>query len=438
MSFRIPKKLLDDDWKDYIKKECNISQRADQWNKNPGIIPIFKVDKSTDVVKVVLPLALWKTALDEFPNKNKYDIVDAKFIGEPVENEKKDQITVLKEITEKLKTDHYALMALRTGFGKTFCSLYLICNFIKLKTVLLIYNRQLDDQWIKEGQKFCPDLKIQVVKKKFDPNADVYIVGILKLKSYNESELGRIGAVIVDEVHLCMTQTFSDALLKFSPLYLLGLSATFDRKDGMHKLLYPFFGNKKEFISRHQVKNFKVVKYVTGIVPEVNNNMNGTLNWSGLVRSLACNNDRQQIVVDLCERHPDKTVLILCKRVCTILGCENYLKCPCKDKISKGLIPALNDLKESVDYVAFTKKKYDQDARILIGTFDKLGVGFDSNREILILESDVIDVRQNEGRTRIENNLIYDLVDNFSTLEKHWNGRKKWFIKRGATIEIEK
>ncbi len=442
MSFVIDRKDLDAEWKSYIKKECNIWEKTTLWNKVPNAITIFNV---SDKKQVILPLSLWNEMLDDFPNDFKFDKIKVPFLGVPQENDDKDQKTVLATAIKHLESKHSVLLALRTGFGKTFSSLYLICHF-GLKTVLLCHSTTIQEQWISEAKKWCPDMNIQIVKSEkkkyggsaFDPNAHVYVMGVIKCSHYDSSEFKNIGMVIVDEAHLTFTQTFSSALLKFSPKYLIGLSATPDRRDGMHKLLYPFFGPKEEFIVRHQVKTFTVIKYLTKYKPIVRSGFNGTVDWNIVTRSIECNTSRQKEIVNICQKYPDHKILILCKRVCAIIGCENYSKCTCENNsLSKGLIPLFKENGENVDYRAEMKKNHDEECRILIGTTGKLGVGYDSKRTILIMACDVTDIRQNEGRIRADNNIVYDLVDNFTTFEKHWKLRQKWYKERGADIQIE-
>ena len=139
--------------------------------------------------------------------------------------------------------------------------------------------------------------------------------------------------------------------------------------------------------------------------------------------------------------------MILCERVCTILGCKNYKKCECKNKKddveSYGLVPLLTELKDlnnsndfntDFDYCAYTKKTLDETKRIVIGTVKKLGTGYNSDRNLLILESDSRDPAQQEGRIRCDKNIVIDFVDNFHVFKKHWEERECWYIKRGATI----
>ena len=449
MSFIIYKSELDEDHKKFIKDKCNIYKKQKYLKSEKfECLTIFKVNElDNEETEILLPLSLWKTFLDEFPNTN-HDIINANFNGTPLEIDQRDQQTVLNESYKKLQLNHYLFLGLRTGFGKTFCSLYLICQ-LGLKAVIICHNTKLHEQWVDEGKKYCPNLKMQIVKKKLDDDADVYIMGVIKATHYDKKILRRIGTLIVDETHLTYTNTFTDSLLQFTPKYLIGLSATPDRPDGLHNLLYPFFGPKKEFIIRTQVKEFKVIKYETNYKPMIRFRSSGRLDWDGIIKSISFRYDRQQLILQLInsffdgelngskEENKNKKILILCLRVCTILGCKNYSNCKCLEKASYGLV---NILKENyfIDYVAENKSKFNNDCQILIGTYKKLSVGFDSDRDMLILETDITDVRQSEGRIRKNNNLIIDIVDNFSTLEKHWYKRESWYRDRGATIEVIK
>ena len=426
MSFIINRSDLEKDHKDFIRQECNITKKQSRYlpiSDVPETITIFTADKQGNIS---IPFALWKDLLDEFPNEDHYDEVNVKFRVEPLETKDRDQKTVLTQVIQKLKNDHFAFLALRTGFGKTYLGLRLIVE-LKVKAVILCHSSTLHKQWQDEAKKYCPDLNFQVVgTKKINENADVYIMGIQKSTHYDKDVFRRVGLVIVDEAHLTYTQTFTDALLQFNPKYLIGLSATPDRQDGMHTLLHPFFGPKKDFIVRRQTKKMTVIKYKTAFKPEVTYDWNGVVNWNTLVNSLAYNEERHMLVIKIVKdiydnkENSDKKILILCKRVDTVLS----------------LTKLFNSNKVTTDYVTASKKKFDNDAKILIGTVGKLSVGFDSDRHILILESDQKDVRQSEGRIRADDSLIIDIVDDHGILESHWKERAKWYLQRGAEIKI--
>jgi superfamily II DNA or RNA helicase len=95
--------------------------------------------------------------------------------------------------------------------------------------------------------------------------------------------------------------------------------------------------------------------------------------------------------------------------------------------------------KESVDYTTGSKSDFNRDARILVTTFSKSGVGFDHPKlDMLILASDVEEMfAQYFGRcVRREDvsPIIVDLVDNLPNLEKHYLSRRKYAMSVGAKV----
>jgi hypothetical protein len=72
---------------------------------------------------------------------------------------------------------------------------------------------------------------------------------------------------------------------------------------------------------------------------------------------------------------------------------------------------------------------------MLIGTYQKIGVGFDDDTfNVIILLDNVANVIQSEGRIRINNFLLIDIVDNHDCFLPHWRLRKYWYTGRGATF----
>ena len=250
-------------------------------------------------------------------------------------------------------------------------------------------------------------------------------MGIQKSSTLPREWLEKIGFVIVDEAHICTETAFTVSLLRFQPLYIVGFSATPDRNDGLHKLLYMYFGPLDDFICRSETKNFTVTKYKTRYKPKINYRMvmgKLTLDWNLIMSSLAEDEDRQKEIVQIAIKHPKEKIIILSSLTVQ----------------SRGIYDKLIDAGESAELLIGTKKKWDKSKRILVAGTKKGGVGLnDPTLTMLILASSTKDVRQFEGRIRTTDNLIYDIVDDNKTLEKHWFLREEWYEERGATIVYE-
>lgn len=342
-----------------------------------------------------------------------------------------DQKTVYNEAIQQLKTQKSTFLSLHTGFGKTFLAIKL-AHTSKLKTGILIHRTVLADQWVESIKKFTNG-KVQVIDSKtvLDPEMDYYIFNmayvskvwdsenrVWKRKKFSDPNLKKIGTLIVDEAHVSAAYETAKSLLYFEPKFLIALTATPKRKDGMDQLLDIYFGENK--IIRIAKDPFTVYRIPTGIKPEYTTNVRGKKNWGSVISYLSNCEERNDMIVDIVKRFPDDIFMILCK-----------LKSHC-DKLSEKLKD------ESVTVMKGSDRKYDKTARILISTTSKLGVGFDDSRlTALILAMDLVEVEQYAGRLRHspgKERKIFDFVDDDWSCKNHYLHRKKWYLSRNGTI----
>ncbi len=298
---------------------------------------------------------------------------------------------------------------------------------LKLKTVLICDRVSLRSQWKDEIEKFTGNsAKVQIVKNKIDKSNDIFIMGVQQTSKLKPDDVEDIGFVVVDEAHMSTVTCFTKSLLNFQPRYLLGLSATPDRKDGLHSILELYFGPMREFVIRAEKKQFSVIKYKTSYVPDIEyRSIMGNVrpDWNKIMTSIAENTDRHEEIAQIAIDYPTKKIIILCNRVsCT-----------------KGIYDCLKNKGESVDWLCGKKNTWDETCRILVAGVSKAGTGLNNTElNMLILEADMKDVRQCEGRIRTTENIVYDIVDDYKTFENHWTKRKTWYKRRGAQITEKK
>ena len=140
---------------------------------------------------------------------------------------------------------HDGIISLQTGGGKTVCALY-IASQLKLPTLVLVHNTFLRDQWIERLNAFLPEARIgQVQGDKIEiENKDIIVAMLqsISMKDYPVSTFKPIGLVIVDECHHIASESFSQAIPKITSKYMLGLSATPERKDKLMHVINWFLG----------------------------------------------------------------------------------------------------------------------------------------------------------------------------------------------------
>lgn len=130
------------------------------------------------------------------------------------------------------------------GTGKTALALYCIAER-KQPALVVVHTKELLYQWRNEAKKFLglKDDEIGLIgdgKKKVGKRLTIGIQRSLYKRASKIRD--KIGFLIVDECHHVPARTFADVVLKFDCRYMLGLSATPERRDGLTALIYFYLG----------------------------------------------------------------------------------------------------------------------------------------------------------------------------------------------------
>jgi superfamily II DNA or RNA helicase len=220
-----------------------------------------------------------------------------------------------------------------------------------------------------------------------------------------------------------MAEKMSECMKYLTPRYLIGLSATPYRTDGLDAIIDLYFGTEK--IYRKLERYHEVYKIKTNFVPIEEDNKNGKLDWNTLLNSLCYNEERSEMIVRLVKYLPDRNILILSKRV----------------EQAKYIVKRLQEEKEDVTSLIGKNKEFSTESRILVGIIQKVGVGFDHPKlNTLIMASDALDYfQQYLGRILRDPNSpvtpwIFDIVDKHGLLEKHFLERKKVYTEAKGVI----
>jgi superfamily II DNA or RNA helicase len=355
--------------------------------------------------------------------KGEYKSIDVPFIGELREHQKE----VKSEAIKLLNTHGTTIISCYPGFGKTLSAIYLSSK-IKLQTLIIINLLVLKDQWIESIHKVCPSATVSflVPGSRPDFDADFLIVNAINVCKFDRKSFSTIGTVIVDEVHLIMSEVLSKSLFYICPKYLLGLSATPYRQDGMDILLTLFFTEHR--IVRKMYRKHTVYRITTGIQPEMEYDRDGKVNWNSIIESISNNAERNDKIVNVICNHSSRNFLVLCKRVSQ----------------ARYIYDKLIELGESASLYVEKSTTFDKDARILVGTIKKLGVGFDHQKldtlfAAVDLESYFIQYLGRIFRTPdgVEP-VVFDMLDDNSILKRHYKSREKVYKETGGTIrELE-
>ena len=343
-----------------------------------------------------------------------------------------------------LPTPHDGILSLHTGGGKTVCALY-IASQLKLPTLVIVHNSFLRDQWEERVKMFLPNARIGRIQGDLCEleGKDVIIAMLqtLSMKSIPITTFRPLGLVIVDECHHIASEVFVQALPKVTSKYMLGLSATPSRKDGLMfvanwflgPLLYTSDTGDKEDRGVH----VEVYEYKNDdpTFNEILYNAQGVMFTSLMINKLAECEDRTRwlvgILEDVLDETPHRQVLVLSDRV----------------QHTKDLLAALPEsLRDrsailSTDVKAAARAEFCATKTILIATYAMCKEGFDvPTLNTLLMATPRPDVDQIVGRIlRVEKSartavpLILDIVD--PQVRRQFQERNGLYKKRSYTVK---
>lgn len=140
-----------------------------------------------------------------------------------------------------LKSKDIGIIVMPPGSGKTVLGCAMIAER-KAPTLILVHRQPLLDQWNARLQQFLSlgDIEIGVITgSKQNPGGKIDVAMIQSLtKNPDLPRLAvRYAHIIIDECHRIPAPSFEGVLKTFRARYVLGLTATPYRKDGMERIL---------------------------------------------------------------------------------------------------------------------------------------------------------------------------------------------------------
>ena len=321
------------------------------------------------------------------------------------------------------------ILSLYCGAGKTILALYFI-SMLKKKTLIIVHKTFLMNQWKERIEFALPNAKVGILQgPRFDKDCDILIAMLqsLSFKQYPRESFDDIGHVIIDECHRVPSKCFSRALFKINTQYMVGLSATPTRKDGLTKVLKWFVGDIIYSLkAANETNTVRVERFLCeSDVPEYNKevtNYTGNVVIATMLNNICGYFKRTQIlmrkVLEELNAHQDRQILILSDRKQHLADMEKYAK-------------QMNFT--SVGYYVGGMKEVDlkksESCKLLLGTFPMANEGLDiKSLNGLVIASPKSDIIQSVGRILRQKHqiepLIIDMVDRFSVFE---NQAKKRF-----------
>lgn len=314
---------------------------------------------------LTLPRGL-KEKLFEYLNYNlvKYKIIDNR-VFEKIETKRilftlrAEQEDAIKEI---LKYDSSICVA-PPGFGKTLIGAK-IFEQRAVKTLIIVNKNMLLDQWISRFVDYFGYKKSDIGflgKSQNRLNGNIDIATMQSLNNIPEL-VENYTQVIVDECHHIPALTFEQIVKNFKGKYILGLSATPNRKDELDPILYQQLGNISYEYKKPKTHTNRLLVIKTEFTSSADN-------YAAIINELVSNEDRNRQIVQTIKENIDRKILLLSDRIEHLNLLENILK---EEKIDFVSVHGSQNKKEQVENMQKVKT-----SSLILATSSFFGEGID-------------------------------------------------------------
>ncbi len=266
-----------------------------------------------------------------------------------------------------------------TGSGKTVIALYLIAQR-QQPTLIVVHTKDLAFQWIERIETFLkiPSAEVGLIGAgKKNVGEKITVALVQSLYGCAEEVQSRFGHLVVDECHRTPSRTFTDAVTEFSSRFMLGLSATPWRRDGLSKLIFWHLGDvhhemkKADLIRSGDVLDAEVRVRETDFKPY----FDPVTAYSKMLSELTTNDARNRLIAEDVAKEVESeqgVCLVLSDRKKHCETLQGILKF--RHKIASELLTG--DLKTG-ERQAVLERLNSGAVRVLIATGQLIGEGFD-------------------------------------------------------------
>ena len=330
------------------------------------------------------------------------------------------------------------LLELPCAWGKTSGSLYILSQ-LKKKTLVIVHKEFLLNQWVERIQQFLPKARVGRIQGQIidieDKDIVIGMLQSLSMKEYPSSVFDSFGFTIIDEVHHISSQTFSNALFKIVTKYMLGLSATMNRKDGTTRVFKMFLGDVI-FKGKRDEQHNVIVKAIEYYVEDddfnhVITDFRGNVSYSSMISKLCEYNRRSEfiikVVVNLLNDDPKQQIIILAHN-------RNLIKY-LHDAIQHRKIATVGYY---VGGMKETALKESETKQVIIATYSMASEGLDiKSLTTLIMSTPKTDIQQSVGRILREKHgqpIVVDIIDSHEPFKNQWKKRRTFYMKEKYKI----
>lgn len=214
-----------------------------------------------------------------------------------------------QEAIDKIMKKDFSICVAPPGFGKTLIGSKMI-ELRGVSSLVVVNKNMLLDQWIQRFVDYFGYTKKDVGflgKSRNKLNGKLDIATMQSIKNQPEI-IQNYSFVIVDECHHIPAVTFEQIIKQFCGKYLLGLSATPNRKDALEPILFQQLGN----ISYEYKKKRTLTHRLKVISSDFESSSD---NYAQLINDIIVDERRNDLIINEILKYKNRKILVLTDRI---------------------------------------------------------------------------------------------------------------------------
>ena len=394
-----------------------------------------------------------------------YEVTDHREKGRPIRVSFNGDLKTQQDLAaQRLLAFDNGVLSAATAFGKTVVCSYLIAQR-KVNTLILLYSKDLLEQWVEELNKFLtineepPVYKTKSGREKRRNSSigilhgsrntltgliDVAMVGSVYSKGKFNELINSYGMVLMDECHHCGSNTSVEVMKKVNARYVYGVSATPKRGDELEKIIYMLIGPvRHSYTAKERAVEQGIGHYVYPRYTRVVDTEESKGDINGAYSLISSNVARNDMILDDTRKcvKEGRTPVILTKYKEQAKYLYDHLQ---KDADHVFLLYGDNSDKENLDVRRSLKEVSQNKSLILVATGQKIGEGFDYPRlDTLMLAAPVSFSgrleqyigRLNRDYVGKEDVIVYDYIDShIRILDNMYAKRLRTYKRTGFQV----
>ena len=352
---------------------------------------------------------------------------------------RENQVPVVNKYLDHIGGGGGGLLELPCGFGKTSIGLNLVSRLNK-KTLVIVHKEFLMNQWIERIEQFLPNARIGKIQGQIiDIDGKDIVLAMLQslsMKDYPSTLFDSFGFTIIDEVHHISSEVFSCALFKLVTKYMLGLSATMNRKDGTTKVFKMFLGEVVYKQERSKDENVIVrgITYQTKDEEfnELELDFRGQTASSKMLSKICNYNYRSEFILkvlkDMLAENPKQQIMM----IASYKNILSYMFDAIKHHNICTVGYYVGGMKESALKESETKQ-------VVLATYSMASEGLDiKSLTTLFMITPMTNIEQSVGRILRQKHefapIVVDIIDSHDNFQRQWLKRKSFYKKQNYKI----